>query len=312
MDTTIRRGDVVHLGLLLLSAAMAYVLPFELLLLAYIVLGPAHYYTQISWLHDRSYFMPRRTFAGVLALAALGGMFIATPYWSGVLLWCCLLAAAIAALGLSAQRSAMLATVAAALTLFMALGDGPFVLIAVLLPTFIHVSLFTLMFMTLGAMRSRSAVQFGLIGVYLAAVAAIVIVPPSDATHIPVFAKLGKDYFGPIAPSLGQLFGVPDLKFAGRVTGLLSFVYTYHYLNWFIKADVIRWSNMPRPRLIAVAVLSVASTAFCFYDYGLGITVLLLVSLMHVLLEFPLDTIALRELIAIAFGRARPAKMRSA
>jgi len=59
-----------------------------------------------------------------------------------------------------------------------------------------------------------------------------------------------------------------------------------------------------------VAILSIASTAFCFYNYALGITVLLLVSLMHVLLEFPLNTIAIRELAALAFGRA--GKMRSA
>ena len=79
--------------------AMSYVLPFELLLISYIVLGPAHYYTEISWLHDRKYFMPHRGLAVVLALAALGGMFIADPWWSGVLVWSCLIGAAIAALG---------------------------------------------------------------------------------------------------------------------------------------------------------------------------------------------------------------------
>ena len=129
--------------------------------------------------------------------------------------------------------------------------------------------------------------------------------PPSAHSYVPEFAKLGEYYFGPVAPTLGDMFGVPGLPFAGRIAGLLSFVYTYHYLNWFIKADVIRWSHMPRPRLIGVAVLSVASTAFCFYNYALGITVLLLVSLMHVLLEFPLNTIALRELAGFAFGRLR-------
>ena len=60
---------------------------------------------------------------------------------------------------------------------------------------------------------------------------------------------------------------------------------------------------MPRPRLIAVVVLSVAATAFCFYDYWKGITVLLLISLMHVLLEFPLDTLAIRQLAAMLMGR---------
>src|ERR1700742_817121 len=142
MDLTIRRGDVVHLGLLALSAAMAYAAPFELLLLSYIVLGPAHYYTEISWLHDRKYFMPHRGLAAALALAALGGMFIADPWWSGVLVWACLVGAAIAALGLAAQPSPMLATLAVALTLGMIAGGAPFVFIAVLLPTFIHVSIF--------------------------------------------------------------------------------------------------------------------------------------------------------------------------
>ena len=288
---------------------MSYVLPFELLLISYIVLGPAHYYTEISWLHDRNYFMPHRALAVILALAALGGMFIADPWWSGVLMWSCLIGAAIAALGLPARVSALLATAAAALTLGMALGGAPFVFIAVLLPTFIHVSIFTLVFMTLGALRSRSAAQFAILGAYLAAIAAILIVPPSTLTVIPEFARLGDYYFGPIAPQLGSLFGMPDLQFAGRITGLLSFVYTYHYLNWFIKADVIRWSAMPRRRLLGVAVLSIASTAFCFYNYALGITVLLLVSLMHVLLEFPLNTIAIRELMGFAVGR--PVRMRS-
>src|ERR1700743_2134755 len=70
MTLTIRRGDLAHMALLLWSLALAYVLPFELLLLAYIVLGPAHYYTEISWLHDRSYFMPHRALAIALPLAA--------------------------------------------------------------------------------------------------------------------------------------------------------------------------------------------------------------------------------------------------
>lgn len=303
MDMAFRRGDLVHLMLLLAALAMSYVLPFELLLISYIVLGPAHYFTEISWLHDRSYFMPHRGLAIVLALAALAGMFIADPWWSGVLVWSCLAGAAIAALGLPARTSVMLGTVAIALTVIMALGGAPFVFIAVLLPTFIHVSIFTLVFMTLGAIRAKSGAQFIIIGAYLVAVAAILIVPPSTRTVIPEFARLGDYYFGPIAQQFGALFGVPDLQFAGRITGLLSFVYTYHYLNWFIKADVIRWSRMSRGRVILVAILSIAATAFCFYNYALGITVLLVVSLAHVLLEFPLDTIAIRDLSGFAFGR---------
>ena len=252
MEFAIRRGDLVHLALMLGSLALAYMLPFELLLLAYIVLGPAHYYTEISWLHDRKYFMPHRSLAVVLALAALGGMFVADPYWSGVLVWSCLIGAGIAALGLPAQRSAMLATVGVALTLGMMAGGAPFVFIAVLLPTFIHVCIFTLIFMTLGALRANSGAQLGIVAIYLIALALIVAMPPSERTFIPTLARLGQENFGNVAQALGQLVGVPNLKFGGRITGLLSFVYTYHYLNWFIKAEIIHWNLMSRGRLALV------------------------------------------------------------
>ena len=91
-----------------------------------------------------------------------------------------------------------------------------------------------------------------------------------------------------------------------RITGLLAFVYTYHYLNWFIKAEVIRWTAMTRGRLALVAAASGISTALYFYDYALGFTVLLAFSLAHIVLEFPLNTLALRQLgTAIGAGAMR-------
>jgi hypothetical protein len=37
-----RTTDAVHLGLMLAALAITYLVPFELLLLSYVVLGPAH------------------------------------------------------------------------------------------------------------------------------------------------------------------------------------------------------------------------------------------------------------------------------
>ena len=48
-----RHTDAVHFALLLGAFGLSYVLPFELVLLSYVFLGPAHYLTEISWLHDR-------------------------------------------------------------------------------------------------------------------------------------------------------------------------------------------------------------------------------------------------------------------
>jgi hypothetical protein len=48
--------NYLNMGLMALSALLAYFLPFETFLFAYAFLGPLHYLTEISWLHDRNYF----------------------------------------------------------------------------------------------------------------------------------------------------------------------------------------------------------------------------------------------------------------
>ena len=55
-----------------------------------------------------------------------------------------------------------------------------------------------------------------------------------------------------VGPALGRLFGIRDLRLDTRLTSLLAFVYTYHYLNWFIKAEVIHWNQMTKRRLALV------------------------------------------------------------
>lgn len=297
-----QRIDIAHLALLLAALAAAYVLPFELILLSYAILGPAHYFTEISWLHDRGYFLPHRGIAIGLAAVALGAMFIATLYWSGVLLWCVFAGCAIAATAKTPQRAALFGVLAAAFTLLLMSVGVPFTVAGVLLPTLVHVCLFTLVFMTLGALRAGSKTQLGIVGVYLAALVMIVVFPPWKGSVIPALAGIAEQDFGSVAPALGSLLGMPDLQFGGRVTGLLSFVYTYHYLNWFIKADVIRWTAIPRLRLIGIVAASAASTGLYFYNFEIGFLVLAVISLAHVLLEFPLNAISIGQLGGLALG----------
>ena len=41
---------------MLVSAVLAFILPFELFLFSYAVLGPLHYLTEIGWLHKKNYY----------------------------------------------------------------------------------------------------------------------------------------------------------------------------------------------------------------------------------------------------------------
>ncbi|MBR0941718.1 hypothetical protein [Bradyrhizobium liaoningense] len=300
-----RGNDAIHLGLMLLAFAASYLVPFELLLLAYVVLGPAHYFTEISWLHDRSYYLPHRGIAAVLAIVAVVAVLIDNASWFGLAMWGALVVCAILAATTSAIESMLLFMVAIALSAIMYSSGSSLAVIGILIPTLIHVSLFTLIFMVLGAHRSGSRVQAALVVVYLLAVATILLLPPTAEIRISSFARVGQDYFGNVGPALGRLFGVPGLVLDTRLTSLLAFVYTYHYLNWFIKADVIRWTEVPKARLAAMAAASAASTALYFYDYAFGFTFLLALSLIHILLEFPLDSLALRQLGAAMQGAVR-------
>jgi hypothetical protein len=301
-----RTTDIVHLGLMLAALAITYMVPFELLLLSYVVLGPAHYLTEISWLHDRKYFLPHRAVALGLVLVAAIAALIDNAAWFGFVVWIAFVACALMTTT-TATQSAILTAIAAAVTIVMAVNGSSLAILGILLPTLIHVSLFTLVFMTLGAYRSGSKLQALLVVIYLLAIATILIVPPTAAMQIPAFARAAQAYFGNVGPALGRLLGIAHLQLDTRLTSLLAFVYTYHYLNWFIKADVIRWADLPRQRLALVVAASAASTALYFYDYAFGFTLLLALSLVHVMLEFPLNSLAFRQLGAAVGHGMTPA-----
>lgn len=304
-----RFTDAAHLGLMLFALALTYVMPFELLLLAYVVLGPAHYATEISWLHDRKYFLPQGGIAVGLALLAILAALIDNASWFGFVMWG---AFVICALLSTTSVGQAIVLVIAALGITAALMQGSSIaIVGILLPTLIHVSLFTLVFMALGAFRSGDRFQWFLVTLYVAAIVLILVVPPTAATLIPSFEKAGHDYFANVAPALGRLFGIANLQLDTRLTSLLAFVYTYHYLNWFIKAEIIHWNRMTKQRLALVVAASGASTGLYFYDYAFGFSVLLAFSLAHVVLEFPLNSMALRQLGAAVGGSAMRALQRA-
>lgn len=60
-----------NIGLMIVSMVLAAYLPFEMFIAAYAILGPLHYLTEISWLHDRDYFSSGRYYWPILLLPLL-------------------------------------------------------------------------------------------------------------------------------------------------------------------------------------------------------------------------------------------------
>src|ERR1043165_324053 len=107
-----RRSDIIHLLAMIAALAAAYVLPFELLLLAYVVLGPAHYLTEISWLHDRKYFLPHRGIAIGLMILSVVLVLTTNPTWFGFLLWVALVVCVMLVAANSAAEGALIVVAA--------------------------------------------------------------------------------------------------------------------------------------------------------------------------------------------------------
>jgi hypothetical protein len=74
-----------------------------------------------------------------------------------------------------------------------------------------------------------------------------------------------------------------------RLVRFLAFAYTYHYLNWFSKTSIIQWHAVSKARLLLVTIAWIASIGLNVVNYDLGLRWLFLLSLGHVLLEFPLN-----------------------
>ena len=73
------------------------------------------------------------------------------------------------------------------------------------------------------------------------------------------------------------------------LTRVIAFAYTYHYLNWFSKTRVINWHRISLTRAIIIGLIWAASVGLYFYNYRIGYRWLFILSLSHVILEFPLN-----------------------
>jgi len=124
-DSLMRATDAVHLGLMLAAFGLTYLVPFELLLLSYVILGPAHYFTEISWLHDRKYFLPHRSVPLGLAFVAVIAALIDNASWFGFVMWIAFVVSTLIAAAATAAQSTLLTIIALGLTAVMAMSGSP-------------------------------------------------------------------------------------------------------------------------------------------------------------------------------------------
>lgn len=318
MKLTTDEVNYLNIGLMVISCVLAYLIPFQLFLFAYAVLGPLHYLTEISWLHDRKYFVEakrardrraRRAWLMLVTvtLAVMLYGFIAervlkqnvTPIWEIALFYLVFVTAS--QLWFSRNKSTGLAVIALSAVLLMLFFSRSryYALIAFFLITIVHVFVFTAAFILFGALkgRSRSGVS-SLIVFVLCAFSFFVYTPAALGHTVGDYVRSSYSSFQTLNGELIRIFqlgtGVSMTEIYESSAGLtvmrfIAFAYTYHYLNWFSKTSIIKWHEISRSRTAIILGLWLAALGLYGYSYQAGMLALYFLSVLHVMLEFPLN-----------------------
>jgi hypothetical protein len=323
--------ELVNIGLMILALVVAAVVPFELFLLSYAVLGPLHYLTEISWLKDRRFFTVRRldwlplvVCAALIMLGnesvlgergvswlnsfpAAGSGFADTfrSIYPDITFFAFAAALVFAMTQQAAARAFGLMIAGGGAMLFHAAagqGSGGLFLrlFSIYLPTLIHVFVFTGAFILAGALKRNRTAGYASFVVFLVCGALAIWLPNlaaashSDAPQIfwrgfrdLSFAGLEDIMRTPVEELNGTNVYTSELVM--RLVRFIAFAYTYHYLNWFSKTSIIQWHAVPPSRLAGIGLAWLVSVALYAVNYDLGLRWLFLLSLAHVLLEFPLN-----------------------
>jgi len=307
--------NYVNIGLMLLSAVLAFILPFELFLFSYAVLGPLHYLTEIGWLHKKNYFTKGKydfVFLSVLCVLVFYFSYV-NPTKNQTIIPNLILYAILLALIFVFVKDNLYRIVLAVLAVIgisvSKMGFDYVIWVGIFLPTIIHVFIFTWAFMFYGVLKNKSFSGYlSIIALVLIAVSFFVIKAPG--LQYEVSAYVGKSYelFYLLNKFLIEFFGLETTLTSERalvyatnagfiVMRFIAFAYTYHYLNWFSKTSVIQWHKVPKKTLYFTLVLWVFSVVLYVIDYNIGLKALYFLSFLHVFLEFPLNITSFQGII---------------
>ncbi|MEZ5082266.1 MAG: hypothetical protein R2750_02250 [Bacteroidales bacterium] len=330
MKITSHHIDYLNIGLIIISLIFAFILPFQLFLFSYAILGPLHYLTELNWLDEKKYFINNKNLIWIFIVFALLFAFpyifklpVFDPiakdkYMSRILHFfeshingLVFLAIVMSISFVFTKRIYIrIVIIISGLVLSQILNTNSFynIWIGIFIPTVIHVYIFTLLFMAYGALKMRSIP--GYISTALVLIIPLIIFILDIQPESYIFTDLIKQTylatdFQVVNAKISGLLGLSDgnhfyfyEKPYLKIQIFLAFAYTYHYLNWYSKTSVIGWyKNLTTKRTLLIGLLWVLSMGIYLYDYQTGFLILLALSLLHVFAEFPLNVVSIQGII---------------
>lgn len=331
--------DLLNIGLLIFSAILSYHFPLEVFVLSFAILGPLHYLTEINWLDKKQYFTSNNkrvwlwigiAFSIIIVFPKLyyyvngfdeSGLTAAIQFvnsWSNALIFMALVLAAGMVFLKSRTHWGILVVLGLTGAFFLNTNDTYTTFVGMFVPTIIHVYIFTLVFMLYGARKAKS--RTGYIAVIIALFIPFIftainvdqtsylfndglkaIYQDNNLSSTPVhFAK----FFGFFDRDVFYVYESKEL----RLMMFISFIYLYHYLNWFSKTTLIQWhKTITKGNSVIILGVWIGLLGLFYYNFTLGIISSLFLGFLHIIVEFPLNLISIKGVFS-KMETAAPAK----
>lgn len=304
--------DLLNIFLILFSGVLAFICPFETFLIVYAFLGPLHYLTEINWLQQRNYFLYNKSnvyylFVPIFLIGSI--VYIPTlallkPTIPFLIFFTFLVSIFNSKENIKLYKNwKFLLSIGIGISATLYFKDYFKTVFSLFLPSLIHVFVFTGFFILTGFLKTRNKWSLATLIVFL--LTSLFLLNFNWKIFLSEVDILSKyQSFEKLNQTLLILLGethTPEhiIYFSNLGTRLMQFIafaYMYHYLNWFSKTSVIQWHKTTKVKIYAIIIVWILSILLYLYNYKTGLYWLYLLSLAHVILEFPLDITSVKNL----------------
>ena len=304
--------DILNIFLILISGVFAFVLPFQTFLFVYAFLGPLHYLTEINWLQQRNYFLQDKTntyylFVPIFLIGSI--VYIPTLAELKPVIPFLLYFTFLVSIFNSSENSKLyknwkfILSLIIGIVISFSFKNYFQTVFSVFLPTLIHVFIFTGIFILSGFLKTKN--KWPLVTLIMFVLTSIFllnfnwnssILEGNILSKYQSFEKLNQTIFSIFEENNTTKQSIYSSSFGIKIMQFIAFAYTYHYLNWFSKTSIIQWHKTTKTKITTIIIIWILSVLLYYYNYKTGLYWLYLLSLTHVILEFPLNTTSVKSL----------------
>jgi len=304
--------EIINIILIIVSAIFAFICPFQTFLIVYAFLGPLHYLTEMNWLQQRNYFLENKTtiyylFISILLIASIvyiPCLFVLKPAIPFLIFFTFLVS-----IFNTSENKKLFKNWKFILCIVVGIASAIYfknyfhTVFSLFLPSLIHVFIFTGIFMLSGFLKKKNKWSLATFMVFILTSLFLITCNLNSTFFMEdisntynSFEKLNVAVFSIFNKEILASQDIYFSSFGIKIMQFIAFAYTYHYLNWFSKTSIIQWHKTTKTKIGIIIVIWVLSVVLYLYNYKTGLYWLYLLSLAHVILEFPLNITSVKNL----------------